>query len=119
MAAQRTGFTRPGKLAGERCYDIRQRAAHGDYCAGQYAIARRQRHGVDGLAVAAGLHDFLAGLRAPDADDAAPADGDELAVRREGDVAVAAADLVDFIGRFCDGRCRVAVLDQLQPCADL
>ena len=36
-----------------------------------------------------------------------------------GDVAVAAADLVDFIGRFCDGRCRVAVLDQLQPCADL
>ena len=36
-----------------------------------------------------------------------------------GDVAVGAADLVDLIGRFCGGDCRVAVLDKSQPYADL
>jgi DNA/RNA-binding domain of Phe-tRNA-synthetase-like protein len=36
-----------------------------------------------------------------------------------GDVAVGAADLVDLIGRFCSGDCRVAILDKSQPYADL
>jgi DNA/RNA-binding domain of Phe-tRNA-synthetase-like protein len=36
-----------------------------------------------------------------------------------GDVAAAAADLVDLIGRFCGGQCRVAILDKSQPGADL
>jgi DNA/RNA-binding domain of Phe-tRNA-synthetase-like protein len=36
-----------------------------------------------------------------------------------GDVAVAAIDLVDLIGRFCDGQCRVAILDKSRPSADL
>jgi DNA/RNA-binding domain of Phe-tRNA-synthetase-like protein len=36
-----------------------------------------------------------------------------------GDVVAAAADLVDLIGRFCGGHCRVAVLDKSRPSADL
>jgi DNA/RNA-binding domain of Phe-tRNA-synthetase-like protein len=36
-----------------------------------------------------------------------------------GDAAVAADDLVDLIGKFCDGRCRLAVLDRSRPSADL
>jgi DNA/RNA-binding domain of Phe-tRNA-synthetase-like protein len=32
-----------------------------------------------------------------------------------GDVAAAATDLIDLIGIFCDGRCRVAILDQSRP----
>jgi DNA/RNA-binding domain of Phe-tRNA-synthetase-like protein len=36
-----------------------------------------------------------------------------------GDVAVAAADLVDLIEKFCGGQCRVAILDSARPSADL
>ena len=36
-----------------------------------------------------------------------------------GDVAAGAADLVDLIGKFCGGRCRVAVLDAARRSADL
>jgi DNA/RNA-binding domain of Phe-tRNA-synthetase-like protein len=36
-----------------------------------------------------------------------------------GDVAVAAADLVDLIEKFCGGPCRVAILDRARPSADL
>jgi DNA/RNA-binding domain of Phe-tRNA-synthetase-like protein len=36
-----------------------------------------------------------------------------------GDAAAAAGDLIDLIGRFCGGRCRVAILDKSQPGADL
>src|SRR4029077_1314354 len=36
-----------------------------------------------------------------------------------GDVAAGAEDLVDLIGRFCAGRCRVAVLDHAHPSADI
>jgi DNA/RNA-binding domain of Phe-tRNA-synthetase-like protein len=36
-----------------------------------------------------------------------------------GDVAVAAADLVDLIEKFCGGQCRVAILDRARPSADL
>jgi len=36
-----------------------------------------------------------------------------------GDVAAGANDLVDLIGQFCGGRCRVAILDSAHPTADL
>lgn len=36
-----------------------------------------------------------------------------------GDVAAAADDLIDLIGRFCSGHSRVAILDQARPNADL
>lgn len=36
-----------------------------------------------------------------------------------GDVQAAADDLVDLIGRFCGGRCRVAVLNAAHPTSDL
>jgi hypothetical protein len=36
-----------------------------------------------------------------------------------GDVAAAAADLIDLIGKFCGGQCRVVILDQSRPSADL
>jgi DNA/RNA-binding domain of Phe-tRNA-synthetase-like protein len=36
-----------------------------------------------------------------------------------GDVATAAADLIDLIGKFCSGQCRVAILDKSRPSADL
>jgi DNA/RNA-binding domain of Phe-tRNA-synthetase-like protein len=36
-----------------------------------------------------------------------------------GDVAAAAADLVDLIGRFCRGECRTAVLDRSCPAAEV
>jgi DNA/RNA-binding domain of Phe-tRNA-synthetase-like protein len=36
-----------------------------------------------------------------------------------GDVAAAAIDLVDLIGKFCSDQCRVAILDKSQPNADL
>jgi DNA/RNA-binding domain of Phe-tRNA-synthetase-like protein len=36
-----------------------------------------------------------------------------------GNVAGAADDLIDMIGQFCGGRCRIAVLDRARPAADL
>jgi DNA/RNA-binding domain of Phe-tRNA-synthetase-like protein len=36
-----------------------------------------------------------------------------------GDVAAAAADLIDLIRKFCSGQCRVAILDKSRPSADL
>jgi DNA/RNA-binding domain of Phe-tRNA-synthetase-like protein len=36
-----------------------------------------------------------------------------------GDVAAAAADLIDFIVKFCAGRCRFVILDHSRPSADL
>jgi DNA/RNA-binding domain of Phe-tRNA-synthetase-like protein len=36
-----------------------------------------------------------------------------------GDVAAAATDLVDLIGQFCGGRCRVAILDAAHRSADI
>src|SRR5260370_36764042 len=45
--------------------------------------------------------------------------GFTLQANGAGDAAVAAADLVDLIARFCGGHCRVAILDKSQPNADL
>lgn len=36
-----------------------------------------------------------------------------------GDVEAAAADLIELIGRFCGGRCRMAVMDRIRPTVSL
>ena len=36
-----------------------------------------------------------------------------------GDVAAAAGDLVDLIGKFCNGACQVEILDSARPSAEL